>query len=114
MRAGKLFALAAVEVDIDGVAIEIHGVRAMHVPPAATRIEVPTYRDAAGRARAAIILPEEVRGPMGDAVLDRLVELGLAVRRAKPAEIRRLLRGDLDPGRTRELLDEMRAAGLPT
>jgi type II secretory pathway predicted ATPase ExeA len=33
---------------------------------------------------------------------------------AKPAEIRRLLRGDLDPGRTRELLDEMRAAGLPT
>jgi hypothetical protein len=33
---------------------------------------------------------------------------------AKPAEIRRLLRGDLDPGRTQELLDEMRAAGLPT
>jgi type II secretory pathway predicted ATPase ExeA len=33
---------------------------------------------------------------------------------AKPAEIRQLLRGDLDPGRTRELMDEMRAAGLPT
>ena len=33
---------------------------------------------------------------------------------AKPAEIRRLLRGDLDPGRTQELMDEMRAAGLPT
>ena len=33
---------------------------------------------------------------------------------AKPAEIRRLLRGDLDLGRTQELLDEMRAAGLPT
>jgi len=33
---------------------------------------------------------------------------------AKPAEIRPLLRGDLDPGRTQELLDEMRAAGLPT
>ena len=33
---------------------------------------------------------------------------------AKPAEIRRLLRGDLDPARSRELLDEMRAAGLPT
>ncbi len=33
---------------------------------------------------------------------------------AKPAEIRQLLRGDLDPGRSQELLDQMRAAGLPT
>jgi hypothetical protein len=33
---------------------------------------------------------------------------------AKPAEIRQLMRGELDPERTRELLDEMRAAGLPT
>jgi hypothetical protein len=28
---------------------------------------------------------------------------------AKPSEIRQLLRGDLDPGRSRELVDEMRA-----
>jgi hypothetical protein len=33
---------------------------------------------------------------------------------AKPSEIRQLLRGDLDPARSRELMDEMRAAGLPT
>jgi hypothetical protein len=33
---------------------------------------------------------------------------------AKPAEIRQLLRGELDAGRAGELLDEMRAAGLPT
>lgn len=33
---------------------------------------------------------------------------------AKPAEIRRLLRGDLDPARSGELMAEMRAAGLPT
>ncbi len=31
----------------------------------------------------------------------------------KPAEIRQLLRGVLDPARTRELTDDMRAAGLP-
>jgi len=33
---------------------------------------------------------------------------------AKPAEIRQLLRGDLGPRRSQELMDEMRAAGLPT
>jgi type II secretory pathway predicted ATPase ExeA len=33
---------------------------------------------------------------------------------AKPAEIRQLLRGELDPRRSQELMDEMRAAGLPT
>ena len=32
---------------------------------------------------------------------------------AKPAELRRLLRGTLDASRAQELLDEMRAAGLP-
>ena len=32
----------------------------------------------------------------------------------KPAEIRQLLRGDLGPARSQELMDEMRAAGLPT
>jgi stage V sporulation protein G len=81
MRAGKLFALASVEIDIDGVLIEIHGIRAVHVPPAATRIELPTFRDTSGSTRAAIILPEEVRGPIGDAVLGQLVERGLAVKR---------------------------------
>ncbi|MGC9271651.1 ExeA family protein [Acidiphilium sp.] len=33
---------------------------------------------------------------------------------AKPAEIRKLLRGELDPSRSQELMDQMRAAGLPT
>ena len=81
VRAGKLFALAAVEIDIDGVVIEIHGIRAVHVPPAATRIELPRFRDAGGRSQTSIILPQELRGPIGDAVLGQLVEHGLAVRR---------------------------------
>ncbi len=33
---------------------------------------------------------------------------------ARPTEIRRLLRGDLDSARSAELIGEMRAAGLPT
>jgi hypothetical protein len=31
IRAGKLFALAAVEIDIDGIRIEVRGIRAMRV-----------------------------------------------------------------------------------
>jgi stage V sporulation protein G len=76
------FALAAVEIDIDGVPLEIRGIRALHVPPAATRIELPTVREAAGKSQPAIILPEELREPIGDAVIARLVELGLAVKRS--------------------------------
>src|SRR5262245_14399780 len=69
VRAGRLFALASVEVDIDGIQITIHGIRALSVAPAGTRIELPKFRDADGMSKAAIILPEEVRNPIGDAVL---------------------------------------------
>ena len=83
MRAGKLFALASVEIDIDGVPIEIHGIGAARCMCRRPRpgFELATFRDAAGRSGAAIILPEEVRGPIGDAVLDQFVEIGLAVKR---------------------------------
>jgi stage V sporulation protein G len=81
-RTGKLFALVSVEIDIDGVQIAIHGIRALHVAdPIGTRIELPQFRDLNGRWQTAITLPEEVRGPIGDAVLDELIERGLAVRR---------------------------------
>jgi hypothetical protein len=54
LRAGKLFALASVEIDIDGIRIEVRGIRAMRVSTGATRVELPTFRDAAGQSRAAI------------------------------------------------------------
>jgi len=80
-RSGKLFALASVAIDIDGVPIEVHGIRALRVEPAGTRIELPKFRDAAGILHSAITLPEEIRGPIGDAVLDALIERGIAKRR---------------------------------
>jgi stage V sporulation protein G len=80
-RAGKLFALASVEVDIDGVQIAIHGIRALRVNPVGTRIELSKFRGLNGEWQTAITLPEEVRGAMGDIVLDALIECGLAVRR---------------------------------
>jgi stage V sporulation protein G len=85
MRSGKLFALASVELDIDGVRIEIHGIRALRVDPVGTRIELPKFRDANGLLRTAVVLPEEVRAPMGDIVLDTLVDRGLATRRFSAA-----------------------------
>jgi stage V sporulation protein G len=81
-RAGKLFALASVEVDIDGIQIAIHGIRALQVADlVGTRIELPLFRDTNGRWQTAITLPEEVRGPIGDAVLDALIDRGFAKRR---------------------------------
>jgi len=49
-----------------------------------TRIELPTFRDAAGRSRAAIMLPEEARGLIGDAMLGQYRAL-FAARPALPS-----------------------------
>jgi len=81
MRAGKLFALASVQINVDGVPIEIHGIRATRTTTGATRVELPTFRDATGQSRAAIVLPEEIYRPIGDAVLEVLIERGIAKRR---------------------------------
>jgi hypothetical protein len=80
-RAGRLFALVSVEIEIAAVVIELHGIRALRVEPAGTRIELPQFRDAAGVFRSVVTLPAEVYGPIGDAVLDALVERGFAKRR---------------------------------
>jgi stage V sporulation protein G len=84
VNAGKLFALATVEIDIDGVIIVVHGIQALRNEPAGTRIEYPKYRDATGVWRTAVTLPDEMKGPIGDAVLDVLVERGIALRRVGP------------------------------
>jgi hypothetical protein len=48
-------------------------------------------------------------------IIDNRIELpGVEQFDAKSAEIRQFLRGEPDQGRTRELMEEMRTAGLPT
>jgi stage V sporulation protein G len=81
VKFGKIFALASVEIDIDGVLLVIDGVRAIRVHPIGTRIELPMFRDENGVWRRAITLPDEICGPIRDAVLDALVDQGLAMRR---------------------------------
>jgi hypothetical protein len=54
--------------------------QAIRVLPMGTRIDLPMFRDESGVWRRAITLPDEICGPIGKAVLDALVERGLAVR----------------------------------
>ena len=89
-RAEKLFAFASIEIDIDGVQIGIHGIRAMHAGPEAAAIELPKYRDGDGLWRTAITLPEEIYTPIARAVLDELVKRGLT---ARPGPLKARLRG---------------------
>jgi stage V sporulation protein G len=84
VKFGRIFALASVEVDIDGVLLVIHGVRAIRVQPIGTRIDLPMFRDEDGTWRHAITLPDEISEPIGRAVLNELVERGLAVRGPAP------------------------------
>lgn len=77
----KMFALATVEIDIDGVVILVHGIQALRCEPAGTRIELPKFRDAGGVWRTAVTLPDEIKGPIGDAVLDALLARGIAAPR---------------------------------
>ena len=64
-NAGRLFALASIEIEVDGVMIALHGIREMRVGTESTRIELPQYRDAAGLQRPVVTLPPEVYGPIG-------------------------------------------------
>ena len=80
VKFGRIFALASVEIDIDGVVLVIHGVRAIRAQPTGTRVDLPVFRDENGVWQRAITLPDEISGPIGKAVLDELVARGLAVK----------------------------------
>lgn len=81
--ANRVVALADVEVVIEGIAIVVHGVQ-LRADSSGTEVTLPRYRAADGSWRTAITLPEEVRGPMGDAVIAAGLEAGLL--REKPAD----------------------------
>ena len=80
VKLGRIFALASVEIDIDGLVLVLHGVRALRLQPIGTLIDLPMFRDENGVWQHAVTLPDEISGPIGKAVLDELVARGLAVR----------------------------------
>jgi len=74
-NAGKLLALADVELVLDGVSLVIHGVQ-VRADGDGTKVALPRYRSPAGEWMAAISLPDEVREPMGDAVIAAGIDAG--------------------------------------
>ena len=77
----NLFALVDVEMQIAGIAFTIVGVQARRIADGGTSIELPTVKDASGVWRPAIRLPQELYDPLADAVMEFLVDEGLARRR---------------------------------
>ena len=75
-NAGKLLALADVELVLDDVPLIIHGVQ-VRADGDGTKIALPRYRSPSGEWISAITLPDEVREPMGDAVIAAGIEAGL-------------------------------------
>lgn len=73
---GNLLALADVEVLLDGVSIILHGVQ-VFATDQRTEVRLPKYRAPDGNWMAAITLPDEVKGPMGDAVIAAGIEAGV-------------------------------------
>ena len=84
---GRVLALASAELAVDGVSFALHGIQVIRTKDVATGesaigVDLPRYRDPAGSWRTAIDLPNELRKPLGDAVLERCCELGITKRRS--------------------------------
>ncbi len=75
----KLFALISAEVEIEGIIVIVHGIQAVR-ETVNIRIEMPRFRDGNGAWRSAVTLPDEINAPLATAVLEALVERGLAKR----------------------------------
>jgi stage V sporulation protein G len=85
IRQGRVVALASAELTVDGVSFALHGMQVIRTRDAtgkdALGVDLPRYRDPTGAWRPALELPDELRKPLGDAVLERCCELGIAERR---------------------------------
>jgi len=75
----KLIALVSAEVEIEGIAVIVHGIQAIR-ESLNIRIEMPKFRDGNGTWRSAVTLPDEIIAPLSAAVLEALVEHGVAKR----------------------------------
>ena len=77
----RIFALVDVEVRVADLSFWIMGIQGRRrASDGSAVVQLPTYRDLNGLAKPAVVMPEELRKPLVDAVLEFLAEEG-AVRR---------------------------------
>ena len=80
----KIFALVDVEVRVADLSFWIMGIQGRRAANGSAVVQLPTYRDINGLAKPAIVMPEELRKPLVDAVLEFLAEEGAVRRRYDP------------------------------
>ena len=82
LQSKTVFALVDIEMSVCGVEFSIRGVQARHLAGGGTSIHLPTYRAPDGSWRSAVELPPELVDSLSQAVLDYLLDVGVAVRKA--------------------------------
>lgn len=68
---GPLLALAVVEIEVDGIALRLQGVRVLR-NPGGVECAAPVFRGPDGRWYPAAVLPPEVQQAIADVVLDQV------------------------------------------
>lgn len=89
VQKGQIMALAAVEIELDGVVFTVNGLQVIRTrEPASSReatgVALPRYRAPDGQWRPAVDLPGELREPVTMAILEQCCERGIT-RRLHPA-----------------------------
>lgn len=72
--AGRLMALATVQIDIDGVVFILRGIRLMKQSSGNVTVELPVVRDATGKNEPLIDLPPEIAHAIDLAVRREVIE----------------------------------------
>jgi hypothetical protein len=72
--AGHLLALATVEIDLDGVALTLHGVQVLRLPNGKLQCRAAHYRAQTGQWLPAVTLPEELEVAIGREILAAFTE----------------------------------------
>ena len=85
VQKGQIIALAAVEIELDGVAFAVNGLQVVRTRDpisdrAATGVALPRYRAPDGQWRPAVDLPDELYEPITTAILEQCCDRGITRR----------------------------------